>query len=95
MALHRIGDADAADQQRGQADERQELREALDVALERGRGVAARADVPAGLRELIARLRRDLLRRGVARVRIGKLQPIVPAHQAAGLQQTGGAQARR
>ena len=38
---HRIGDADAADDQRGQADQRQELREAVDVVGER-RGGAGR-----------------------------------------------------
>ena len=52
MAFHRIADADAADQQRGQADDGEELGEALDIALELRRGVAAAADVPAGLREL-------------------------------------------
>ncbi len=52
VALHRVGDADAADQQRGQADQRQELGEALDVALERRRSVVAGADLPAGVRQL-------------------------------------------
>ena len=49
MRGDRIGDADAADQQRGQADQRQELREALDVAFELRRGVVAGADFPAGI----------------------------------------------
>ena len=55
MALHRVGDADAADQQRGQADQREELGEALDVALQRRRGVGAGADLPAGVGKLRAR----------------------------------------
>ena len=48
MAFHRIADADAADQQRGQADDGEELGEALDIALELRRGIGAGADVPAG-----------------------------------------------
>ena len=52
MAFHRIADADAADQKRGQADNGEKLREAVDVALELRRGVLAVADVPAGFREL-------------------------------------------
>ena len=46
-----IGDADAADQQRGQGDQRQELAETLDIALELRRSLVARADVPAGIGE--------------------------------------------
>ena len=59
MAFDRVGDADAADQQRGQSDQGQELREALDVALELRRGVGAGADLPAGFRKLARALRRD------------------------------------
>ena len=51
MARDRVGDADAADQQRGQGDQRQELAETLDIAFELRRGLAARADIPAGIRE--------------------------------------------
>ena len=61
MAFDRIADADAADQQRGQADDGEELREALDVALELRRGIAAAADVPAGFGKCAARLRRHRL----------------------------------
>ena len=50
MMLDRVGDADAADQQRRQADQRQELGEALDVALELRGGGGAGADLPAGVR---------------------------------------------
>ena len=49
MALHRVGDADAADEKRGQADQRQELGEALDIALQRRRRVVAIPDLPAGV----------------------------------------------
>ena len=55
-AAHRIGDADAADQQRGQPDQGQELREALDVVgearigVERGCGSPSRPRGAAGRR---------------------------------------------
>ena len=51
MARDRIGDADAADQKRGQADQRQELGEAFDVAFELRRRLVAGADFPAGVRK--------------------------------------------
>ncbi len=69
VAVHRIADADAADQQSGQADDGEKLGEALDVALERRRGVVARANFPAGLREALARLIGDALV-GIARRRL-------------------------
>ena len=94
MALDRVADADAADQQRGQADNGEELREALDIALELRRGIAAAADFPAGLRQLRARRARHRLGGVVARVALRQAQAISPAHQAARLQQAGGAQGR-
>jgi hypothetical protein len=51
-----IGDADAADQERRQPDQRQELREALNIAFELRRGFAAAANLPAGLRKFGLRL---------------------------------------
>jgi hypothetical protein len=45
---YRIGDADSAGHQRGQADQRQELREALDIGRQRRRCIGAVADRPAG-----------------------------------------------
>ena len=51
MAYDRIGDADAADQQGGEAHQRQKLGEARDVAFELGRGVAAAANLPARFRQ--------------------------------------------
>ena len=92
MTLHGIGNADAAHQQRGQAHQREILREALDIALERRRGIGTGAGLPAGVRELCIGLRYDGIRRAVAAV--GQTQAIVPAHQAARLQQTGGPQRR-
>jgi len=50
MALDRVGHADAADQQRGEAHQREVLGETLDVLLERGRGIGAAAHLPAGFR---------------------------------------------
>ena len=53
----------------GQSDQRQELREALDIAFELRRGIVARADFPAGFRKLLLgvrdqrRWRRDRSRR--------------------------------
>ena len=52
MALHGIGDADAAHQQSGEPDQREILREALDVARKLRRGIAAAADFPPGVRQL-------------------------------------------
>ena len=95
MALHGIGDADAADQQRRQADKREELREALDVALELRRGVAARADLPAGLRKLLRACVGDRLCAASSAHRCRQAHAVEPAHQAAGLQQAGRAQRRR
>ena len=66
IGAHGIGDADAADDQRGQADQRQELREALDIGRQRGRGVAARAHVPAGLGKSALARSRDALTLGLA-----------------------------
>ena len=94
MAGDRIGDADAADQQRGQGDERQKLAEALDVALELRRGLVAGADFPAGIGKFASRLFFERDDRGVARCRCGQPQPVSPAHQAAGLQQAARAQRR-
>ncbi len=67
-------------------------REALDIAFELRRGLAPRADFPAGIRE--RGLGRFLDRRHCAIAAIGRRQPqpVLPAHQAAGLQQPGGAQ---
>ena len=92
MAFHRIADADAADQQRRQADDGEELGEALDVALKLRRGVAAVADIPAGFGKLRARLRCYRFGRGIGGFARRQAQPIVPAHQTARLQQAGGAQ---
>ena len=92
VAFDRVSDADPADQQRGQADQRQKLGEALDIALELRRGVGAAPDLPAGVRQLLAGRGDHRLGGAVAAVR--QLQPVVPAHQAARHQQAGGAQGR-
>ena len=92
MAFDRVGDPDTADQQRGQSDQGEVLREPLDIALERGRGIVARADFPAGCGQLRPR-RRDH-GGGRALALVGQLELIVPAHQAARLQQAGRAQRR-
>ena len=94
MALDRIGDADAADQQRGEADQGQELGEAADGALELRRGVVAAADFPAGLRQRASRIVDQRGRGAIVGRVVRQLDPIDPAHQAAGLQQSGGAQGR-
>ncbi len=89
--MHRIADADTADQQRGQSDDGEKLGEALDVAFERRRGVVARADFPAGLREALARFIGDALVGIAAGAVGGELQSIMPTHETAGLKQIGGA----
>ncbi len=92
MRGDRVGDADAADQQRGQADQGQELGEALDIAFELRRRLAPRADFPAGVRERGLGRFLDRRHRAVAGIGRRQPQPVLPAHQAAGLQQSGGAQ---
>ena len=89
----RIGDADAADQKRGQADQREELAEALDVAFELRRSLVARADFPAGVGNgVCACLSIAATARSLVRCR--QPQPVLPAHQAARLDEPAGAQAR-
>src|SRR5271166_5727485 len=51
MGSDRIGDADAADNQRSQADEGQKLRETVEIAGELWRYVFSRPRLPAGVRE--------------------------------------------
>ena len=94
MAGDRVGNADAADEKRGQSDQRQELAEALDIAFELRRRLVAGADIPAGIGKLRLRLFFDRRHGGIARCGRGQAQPILPAHQAAGLQEAGGAQRR-
>ena len=92
MALDRVGDADAADQQRREPDQREELGKAADAALKLRRGIAAGANFPARFRQRTARIvdqrRSGAIVGGVVR----QLDPVDPAHQATGLQQPGGAQ---
>src|SRR5581483_1177191 len=59
MAFDRIADADAADEKRGQANNGEKLGKPLNVAFEPGRRVAPAADIPAGFRQLRARLSRN------------------------------------
>ena len=49
IAGDRVADPDAADQQRGEADQAQKKRDAIDQPLQRRRGFAKAADLPAGL----------------------------------------------
>ena len=85
-----IGDADAADDQRGQADERQELRKTLDVVRQRRRGIVAGAHRPAGLGEfrLCAVGHRSRRRAAVEADTVGVFD------DTAGPDQTGGFQRR-
>ena len=92
IGAHGIGDTDAADHQRGQADQRQELREALDVCGERRRGVGARAYAPAGLRESGGRLFPDSGDGSLAGAG-RQLHLVAELDQAARLDEAGGAQA--
>ena len=92
MALDGIGDADPADQQRGEPDQREILREALDILFKRGRGVGAAADFPAGFRQAGAGFGNHGRHRRFGRVVVGQPHAIMPAHEAARLQQLAGAQ---
>ena len=94
VARDRIRHADAADNERGQGDEREELGEALDIAFELRRGLVARADFPAGVGERGLRLLFDRCHGAIARVGRGQAQPVLPAHQTAGLQKSARAQRR-
>lgn len=60
IGAHRIGDADTADDQCCQADQRQELREAFDIGAQRWRGIGAGANVPACIGEISGSLPPDV-----------------------------------
>ena len=93
-AAHRIGDADAADDQRRQADQGQELREPLDVAGKRGSALTReRISQPASGRPCCASAASASSAASSDASR-GQREPVGPAHQAAGLQQAGRAQGR-
>ena len=72
IMLGRVGDADAADQQRRQADQREILGEALDVALELRRRIGAGADFPAGVGKSRAGRVGDRVGGGIARAAAGR-----------------------
>ena len=84
---HRVGDADAADQQRGEPDERQELPQPLERAAHLRRGIAPVGDGEARL----GQLRFDALRAAtsssssLAAHAAVELHGIAPAHQRARL----------
>ena len=88
VALDRVGDADTAHQERGEADQRQVLREAIDAAFELRRGLGARADLPAGVRQPRLCLT-TTASTALSLAAVWQAQPVMPAHQAAGLQQAG------
>src|SRR5689334_6427191 len=85
MTFHRVSYADTADQECRKADDREELRETLDIALELRRCIAAAADVPPSFRQLRVRLRRNHFRIGICSVIARQLEAILPAHETAGL----------
>ena len=92
VARDRIRDADPADQQCRERDQRQELAEPLDVAFELRRRLVARARFPAGVGKFRFGLLLDRGDGAVACVGCGEPDPVLPAHQTAGLQQGAGAQ---
>ena len=94
MALDGIGDANPADDQRGQSDQRQILGEAFDVPSHGRRSARAGANLPAGFRQLLLRGVGHGLHRRVAAAVVGEPHAVVPAHDAAGLDEPGGAQRR-
>ena len=90
-ALRRVGDADAADNQRQEARQRQELGETVEVAGEIGRDVEARARLPAGLGKGAVGRGDQGLDGGLAGLPAGAAHddPGRPADQRSGLHQTG------
>ena len=92
--LHGVRHTDSTDQQRRQPDQREILRESLDVASKAGRRIGACAHLPAGIGELLFGRRDDRIRRTVVGVAVADAQAIVPAHQAAGLDEAARAQRR-
>ena len=91
--LHGVGDADAAHHERRQADERQELGEAAEVAVEFGGHVVAGLDLPAGLGEGRAGIGHEAAQRGVVGgARQG--EPRRELGEGAGLDQPGGVEPR-
>ncbi len=89
----RVGHADASDQQRGQADQRQELAQPVERARHLRRRIAAVADgeTTLGQRLLGALGEVDETAVGLARA-LAELQRVAPADQAAGIDQAGAAQ---
>ena len=90
MRLHRIGDADPADQQRSQSHQGEVLGETLDIRGQRRRSIRARTNLPAGFGQL--RLRGRCHRCHSGRVTGWKTHAIMPSHHAAGLEQSARAQ---
>src|SRR3984957_3650923 len=90
MALDGIGNAHAADQQRRQSDQRQELGEAADRALELRRSVVTGADLPAGVRQRLPRIVDKPRRVAVAVYIVGQFDPVGPAHETPRLDQLRG-----
>ena len=90
MALDRIGDADAADQQRGQPDQREILGEALDDCCSSEGEALARLRISQPASGSCACAAAVTARAAVSvRVVVGQAQAVVPAHHAARLQQPG------
>ncbi len=94
VALHGVRHADAADQERGEANQRQELGEAADGAFKLRRGIGAAADFPAGFRRGRAGIRDEGRRGTIVGGVVRQFDAVDPAHEAARQQQAGGAQAR-
>ncbi len=89
MAFHGVGDADTTNQECCESDQGQKLREAIDGALKLRRGVGAAANFPAGLGQRTSRIVDQRGGRALAARMVRQLDPVDPAHQAAGLQQPG------
>ena len=88
-ARHRIGDADAADDQRRQAHQREELHEAVDVAPQTRRGVVARADRPSRLGKALRCQGAEVSDGGEIVGAVRQADAIDPTDKAAGPDQAG------
>src|SRR3954447_13184587 len=93
MAFDGVGDANPADQKRGEAYQSQELGKTADGALKLRGSIAAAANLPTGLRQRAShpldRSRGGAVVGGIFR----KFQSVDPAYKAARLQQSSAAQA--
>ena len=85
---HRVGNAGTADDERGQAHEREEIGEPVDKIFSPLGGPVARAQLPAGIGKLLSRSR-DEIAGGLEALIIFKFHAVAIGNEAAGLDEAG------